>query len=95
MWVMKRPEVDATTIISFHGNAGNIGFRLDIYEDIYKGVKVNVNAASYFGYGFSEGKPTEMGLYLDCRSIVQYELNCCIHLFTVSLGGGVIIYAAI
>ena len=68
MWVMKRPVVDAATIISFHANTGNIGFRLDIYEDIYKCVKVNVITASYHGFGFSEGKHSEMGLYLDCRS---------------------------
>ena len=99
MWVMKRPEVDAATIIYFHGNAGNIGFRLDIYEDIYNRVKVNVIAASYRGYGFSEGKPTEMGLYLDAEAIVQYALNCDlnsrrIYLFGASLGGAVVIYAA-
>ena len=99
MWVMKRPEVEAATIIYFHGNAGNIGFRLDIYEDIYKRVKVNVIAASYRGYGFSEGKPSEMGLYLDADAIVQYALKCGlnsrrIYLFGASLGGAIAIYAA-
>ena len=98
-WLMKRPEPSAATIIYFHGNAGNLGFRLDVYEQIYNMVKVNVLAVSYRGYGYSEGKPNENGIYRDTDAVINYALNCQINpkrifLFGASLGGAVSIYAA-
>lgn len=98
-WLMKRPESNAATIIYFHGNAGNLGFRLDIYEQLYKSIKVNVLAVSYRGYGFSEGKPSELGIYIDTDAIIKYILGSQvnpkrIYLFGASLGGAVAIYAA-
>ena len=47
-----------------------LAFKAEHYEEIYERVKVNVIAASYRGYRFSEDKPTEMGLYLDLEAIV-------------------------
>lgn len=99
LWLIRRPEADAPTIIYFHGNAGNIGFRLDVYEQIYKNVKANVIAASYRGYGYSEGKPNELGIYLDADAIIEYALHCGVNpkkivLFGASLGGAVTIYSA-
>ena len=53
-----------------------LAFKAEHYEEIYERVKVNVIAASYRGYRFSEDKPTEMGLYLDLEAIVQHSLCC-------------------
>ncbi|OMJ93573.1 hypothetical protein SteCoe_3408 [Stentor coeruleus] len=98
-WFMKRPEQDAATIIYFHGNAGNLGFRLDIYETLYKTVKTNVLAVSYRGYGYSEGKPNEIGLNLDSEAVMKHIFDSSVNknkifVFGASLGGAVAIYVA-
>ena len=98
-WLMKRPETNAPTIIYFHGNAGNLGFRLDVYEQIYRDIKVNVLAVSYRGYGYSEGKPSEEGIYRDADAAVSYAFSSDlnpkrIYVFGASLGGAVAIYCA-
>lgn len=97
-WLLKR-EDPCPLIIYFHGNAGNLGFRLDIYEQIYKNVKVNILAVSYRGYGYSEGKPSEQGIYRDADAVIKYALSGKVNstkiiLFGASLGGAVAIYAA-
>ena len=96
---MKRPETNAPTIIYFHGNAGNLGFRLDVYEQIYRDIKVNVLAVSYRGYGYSEGKPSDEGIYRDADAAVSYAFSSDlnpkrIYVFGASLGGAVAIYCA-
>jgi fermentation-respiration switch protein FrsA (DUF1100 family) len=54
----------AFAVLVCHGNAGNIGYRLDFYRMLLDS-GVNVFAFDYRGYGRSEGKPTETGTYLD------------------------------
>jgi pimeloyl-ACP methyl ester carboxylesterase len=98
-WLMRRPEPDAPTIVYFHGNAGNIGFRLDIYELLYKQVKANVLAVSYRGYGHSQGQPNEQGLYRDADAVVRFIFEAGVDkakvfMFGASLGGAVAVYAA-
>jgi len=59
------------TIIYFHGNAGNIANRGDIYSALAaKGF--GVLGVSYRGYGRSEGSPDEQGLYSDARAAIEY-----------------------
>merc|ERR1719160_2434185 len=39
------------TVLFFHGNAGNIGHRLENFRDMYRKLRVNIFALDYRGYG--------------------------------------------
>ncbi len=62
------------TFLAFHGNAGNIANRADIYKFL-RDTPANVLAIEYRGYGKSEGKPIEAGLYLDAEAGYQFLVN--------------------
>ena len=53
------------TILWFHGNAGNIAHRYHNLAQMVERLGVDVFLMDYRGYGRSEGKPSEEGLYLD------------------------------
>ena len=54
-------------LLYLHGNAGNISHRYDqIHLLMFLGISVFI--IDYRGYGRSEGKPSEKGLYLDARA---------------------------
>lgn len=63
------------TIIYMHETYGNIGYRLSWAENIYQNLGVNIVLVGYRGYGRSEGKPTEKGLQLDSKAIIEWTLN--------------------
>jgi fermentation-respiration switch protein FrsA (DUF1100 family) len=64
-------KLSRKVLIYFHGNAGNIGHRLpDLLKINESGV--NVFGVSYRGYGKSEGKPDEAGIYMDGRAALEY-----------------------
>jgi len=58
---------DDFTVLHFHGNAGNISHRLHLYRR-WHDMGLSVFAFDYRGYGNSEGKPSEEGLYADGRA---------------------------
>jgi len=64
-WLMGHDTL-APWILIFHGNAGNIGDggRPEHYARL-RALGVNVLTFDYRGYGESEGKPSEAGLYHD------------------------------
>lgn len=85
------------TIVYFHGNAGNMGHRLQNVTGLYFTCRCNVLLVDYRGYGLSTGVPTERGLHADARATFDYlltrhdiDLNA-ICLFGRSLGGAVAI----
>ena len=92
-------EHPRATLLFFHGNAGNISHRLDTLELLHD-LQLAVLIIDYRGYGESEGKPTEEGLYRDAeaaweyltetRGIPEYEVL----LFGRSMGGAVAAYLA-
>lgn len=101
-WYM--PATDSSSlrhryVLFFHGNAGNISHRVTTFETLYA-LGVNVLGIDYRGYGLSEGKPTEQGLYQDAET--AYKWLCeekginpeSIFLFGRSLGGAVAIELA-
>ena len=53
------------TLVWFHGNAGNIGHRVENIKLLHDQVKVNIFIFDYRGYGRSEGRASEAGTYLD------------------------------
>jgi fermentation-respiration switch protein FrsA (DUF1100 family) len=62
------------TFLAFHGNASNIANRAPIYEFL-RGMHANVFALEYRGYGHSEGKPSEAGVYRDAEGAYEYLVN--------------------
>jgi fermentation-respiration switch protein FrsA (DUF1100 family) len=62
------------TFLAFHGNASNIANRAPTYEFL-RSVPANVLALEYRGYGHSEGKPSEAGIYQDSEAAYQYLVN--------------------
>lgn len=60
------------TIVFFHGNAGNIGHRLQNCYGLYRDLHCNILLVEYRGYGLSEGTPSEKGLYLDAKASLDY-----------------------
>jgi hypothetical protein len=69
------PYNDAKYCLLFlHGNAGNIGNRLDKIQ-LLRQAKINILIIDYRGYGRSEGQPFEKGLYLDAQAAYNYLVN--------------------
>ncbi|MEM7816653.1 MAG: alpha/beta hydrolase [Candidatus Aenigmatarchaeota archaeon] len=59
------------TLLFFHGNAGNIGDRLEKLKLLYN-LGLNIFIIDYRGYGKSNGKSTERGLYIDALASYNY-----------------------
>ena len=84
-----------TTIVMFHGNAGNIGHRLPIASLIIKHTGCNVFMLEYRGYGLSTGEPGEAGLNIDAQTALDYLRNRAetsthrLIIYGQSLGGAV------
>lgn len=72
-WWIFNPEAKFT-FLAFHGNASNIANREGVYEFL-RDLPANVLAVEYRGYGHSEGKPSETGLYLDADAAYEFLAN--------------------
>jgi pimeloyl-ACP methyl ester carboxylesterase len=72
-WWIFNPDAKFT-FLAFHGNASNIANREATYEFL-RDAPGNVLALEYRGYGHSEGKPSEAGLYLDADAAYQFLIN--------------------
>ena len=89
-WWIFNPDAKFS-FLAFHGNASNIANREATYEFL-RNLPANVLALEYRGYGHSEGKPSEAGLYLDADAAYQFLTNIkhldpkCILSFGQSLG---------
>ena len=66
------PATEATTLLWFHGNAGNIGDRVENLLLLNQAVDVNIFIFDYRGYGLSEGSSSEKGMYLDAEAAIAY-----------------------
>ena len=62
------------TVLFCHGNAGNLGHRLEKLMILHK-IKLNIFIIDYRGYGRSQGRPSEKGIYLDARAAYDYLVN--------------------
>lgn len=60
-----------STLMFFHGNAGNIGDRLEKVR-LFQALGLNVFIFDYRGYGKSQGSPGEAGLYKDSAAAYKY-----------------------
>lgn len=83
------------TLLTFHGNAGNVGHRLPIGKVLAESLGCHVFMVEYRGYGLSTGSPNEDGLTIDGQSALDYVRNheelksTKIVLYGQSLGGAV------
>ena len=59
------------TLLWFHGNAGNLSDRVELLDLLHDELGVGVFMLDYRGYGRSEGKPSEAGLYADARAALE------------------------
>lgn len=81
-------------VLFFHGNAGNISHRQASLE-IFHRLGLSVLILDYRGYGRSQGRPSEQGLYRDARAAWDHLVDerglapADIVLFGRSLGGAV------
>ena len=60
------------TLVWFHGNAGNIGHRVDNLAALHERIGATIFIFDYRGYGRSEGSPSEDGTYLDAEGALDY-----------------------
>jgi len=81
-------------LLWFHGNAENIGYGLARMK-VLSQIGVNILAVDYRGYGKSEGKPDEAGVYRDADAAYDYLVKQRhiraedIFIYGNSLGGAV------
>jgi len=94
-WFFKNRQAQSTILFA-HGNAGNISDRL-LKINFFYDLGLNVFIFDYRGYGKSEGKPSEAGIYRDADSAYDYlqsrgdvDMKRLI-LYGASLGGAVVI----
>ncbi len=95
------PGESDITLLWFHGNAGNISHRLDNILMLHERLGVGVFIVDYRGYGLSEGRPSEKGIYSDAEAAFGYltdelglDAERDVVLFGRSLGAGVAVEMA-
>ena len=72
-WFIPAPE-EKGTLLFFHGNAGNISHRLDSIAQ-FQDLGLSVLIIDYRGYGKSEGRTTEKGIYRDADAAWRYLIE--------------------
>ena len=73
-WWCRRVESKqgGPVVLLFHGNAGNLSHRAELMLELANRVGADVVVAGYRGYGRSEGRPSEDGLYADARAAWRF-----------------------
>jgi fermentation-respiration switch protein FrsA (DUF1100 family) len=101
-WWLPHPHHDPqsqATILYCHGNSGSLGLGIDVLQH-FRALRTNLFAFDYRGYGRSDGKPSETGLFQDVRAAFRFlveEMGLAarsIVIFGHSLGGAVAVDAA-
>ena len=95
------PGDSETTLVWLHGNAGNIGGRLDNLRMLHDALGLSVLIFDYRGYGQSGGVPSEAAMYEDAEAALEFLRSDkgldpveSIVLFGRSLGGAVAVETA-
>ena len=92
-WFIPAAKTSERALLFFHGNAGNISHRLESIR-VFHELGLDLLIFDYRGYGKSEGRPTEEGLYMDGRAAFDFLVERGyfpdrIVVFGRSLGGAV------
>jgi len=102
-WMCRRvgTRAEQPVLLFFHGNAGNLSHRADLLIELSTRTPADVFVVGYRGYGRSEGRPSESGLYKDARAAWKHLTEVMgigaeqIIIFGKSLGGGVAVDLAL
>ncbi len=83
-------------LLWLHGNKGNISHRLDLARLLIDRTGASLFAFDYRGYGMSQGKPSEQGVYADAEAAAQWlrqqgQASAPLFYFGQSLGSAVAI----
>ena len=70
-WFIPHPQA-STTMIWFHGNAGNIGDRVDNIKLLHDRIHISIFIFDYRGYGRSPGSSSETTTYLDGEAAMNF-----------------------
>ncbi|MEM9290082.1 MAG: alpha/beta hydrolase [Acidobacteriota bacterium] len=87
------------TVLYCHGKNGSLGQWIEALAHLH-GIGTSILAFDYRGYGYSEGKPSESGVFRDVRAAFDHLVGPLgvsaetVILFGHSLGGAVAIDAA-
>ncbi len=98
-WWMPHPEARATLLLC-HGHSGSIAHRVEQFKELFDH-RLSLFAFDYRGYGNSDGRPSEKGLYRDVRAAYDFLAEVIgeeperIVLVGQSLGGAVAIDGAL
>ncbi|MDX1608920.1 MAG: alpha/beta fold hydrolase [Halofilum sp. (in: g-proteobacteria)] len=98
-WFVPGPTADAPVVLFLHGNAGNIGHRIETLELLHTAGAASL-IIDYRGYGDSSGHPTERGTYRDAQAAWRWLVDRRgvapgrIVVFGRSLGGAVAAWLA-
>lgn len=95
-WYLSAPAEDGPrpVVLFLHGNAGNVSYWADVYRDLVS-IGADVFAVDYRGFGRSEGRPDEAGVYRDAAAAWAWLTETRgtpadrIVVYGFSLGGGV------
>ena len=99
-----RPDANGAelpVVLFFHGNAGNLSDRAPLVFELARRIGAQVLVVGYRGYGRSEGRPSEEGLFLDARAAWAFLTGehgvdpRRIVIFGKSLGGAVAVDLAL
>ena len=63
-WWLPADRSSSPVLLWFHGNAGNVTYCAELLS-LLRGSGLGVFMIDYRGYGKSQGRPSEQGLYLD------------------------------
>ena len=72
-WYVEAPDSPGV-LVWYHGNAGNIAHRLENLIELHRR-GLSVLLFDYRGYGQSEGRPSEEGLYQDGLAAYDYLIR--------------------
>ena len=100
-WIIRTADSAAPWLLICHGNGGNLSDagRPEHYASL-RSLGLNLLAFDYRGYGESEGKPSEAGLYRDAHAAYRLLADSLavpperIYLFGHSLGSAVAVELA-
>lgn len=97
-WYIPPANAGGPVLLWAHGNAGNLTHRAENIAAIRRETGAGVFLFDYRGYGRSEGKPAEEGLYMDARAAHAWLRSRVppgrIFLFGRSLGAAVMVKLA-
>jgi len=89
---INKNKENSFSILFSHGNSSDLGTMYPFLVDMATQLKVDIYAYDYSGYGESEGKPSELSIYDDIETVIEFIISKCnlkqenIILFGNSLG---------